>query len=191
MHTCSEWVGVSKGMADRNAQLVALVALVKHLGSGLSKISTLLWYLQLTMTSRSQDLVIFVLTTDDRRKNWSLSPLHMYTGSLPLLTCTYVPKTKKNLYKVPYGWKYWRELNFGGWAPKIAIENVLVDLHLAVRYVITICTIKKFWRVLIWQLLRQSAKLPNLIPANVSGHTAIYILYMYYIYIYIYYTHVP
>ena len=50
-----------------------------------------------------------------------------------------------------------------------AIANVLVDLNLAVWYGIAIHTYvsKKFWRILIWQLLRQSAKLPNLIPRQI------------------------
>ena len=52
---------------------------------------------------------------------------------------------------------------------QIAISNVLVDLNLAVWYRITICIYasKKFWRILIWRLLRQSAKLPNLIPRQI------------------------
>ena len=47
-----------------------------------------------------------------------------------------------------YSWKYWREL---------------VDLSLVVWYRIAICIYasKKFWRILIWWLLRQSTKLPN------------------------------
>ena len=61
---------------------------------------------------------------------------------------------------IPYSWKYWRELNLAV-GSQIAITNVLVDLNLAVWYGITIRihASKKFWRILIWRLLRQSATL--------------------------------
>ena len=66
---------------------------------------------------------------------------------------------------MPYSWKYWRELNLVV-GSQIAISNVLADLNLVVRYRIAICTCmyasKKFWWILIWRLLRQSTKLPNL-----------------------------
>ena len=63
---------------------------------------------------------------------------------------------------IPYSQKYWQELNLVV-GSQIAIPNVLADLNLVVRYRIAICiyTSKKFWRILIWWLLRQSAKLPN------------------------------
>ena len=45
---------------------------------------------------------------------------------------------------------------------QIAILNLLADLNLAVQYGIAIHIIlyasKKFWRILIWQLLKQTAK---------------------------------
>ena len=42
---------------------------------------------------------------------------------------------------------------------QIAITNVLADLNLVVWYgiVMRIYASKKFWRILIWRLLRQSA----------------------------------
>ena len=52
---------------------------------------------------------------------------------------------------------------------QIAIANVLVDLNLAVQYgiAIRIHVSKKFWRILIWRLPRQSANPPNLIPGQI------------------------
>ena len=79
--------------------------------------------------------------------------------ALPIVTC---------LYKVPYSRKYWRELNLVV-GSQIAIANVLADLNLAVRYGIAIHIYagKKFWRILIWWLLEQTAKPPNLIPRQI------------------------
>ena len=51
---------------------------------------------------------------------------------------------------VPYSWKYWRALNLAV-EPKIAIERILADLNLAVRYGIAI-RIYASRRILIWQL---------------------------------------
>ena len=50
----------------------------------------------------------------------------------------------------------------------IAIASVLVALKLVVLYgiAIRIYLSKKFWQILFWQLLRQTAKLPNLIPGQ-------------------------
>ena len=69
---------------------------------------------------------------------------------------------------IPYSRKYWRELNLAV-GSQIAILNVLADLNLAVQYGIATCIYasKKFWRILIWQLLKQTAKLPNLIPRQI------------------------
>ena len=55
--------------------------------------------------------------------------------------------------KLPYSWKYWRELNLVV-KPKIAISRMLADLYLAVRYGIAICIYasRKFWWILIWRL---------------------------------------
>ena len=52
---------------------------------------------------------------------------------------------------------------------QIAIANVLADLNLAVWYgiAIRIYASKKFWRILIWRLLMQTAKPPNLIPHQI------------------------
>ena len=68
----------------------------------------------------------------------------------------------------PYSRKYWWELNLVV-GSQITIANVLADLNLAVRYGITIriYVSKKFWRILIWWLLRLSANLPNLIPRQI------------------------
>ena len=75
-----------------------------------------------------------------------------------VMTCSYIP----------YSRKYWRELNLAVGSP-IAIANILADLNLAVRYgiAIHIYASKKFWRILIWQLLEQTAKPPNLIPRQI------------------------
>ena len=55
---------------------------------------------------------------------------------------------------------------------QIAIANVLVDLNLVVLYGIAIICIlyvcKKLCRILIWKLLKQTAKPPNLIPRQIS-----------------------
>ena len=74
---------------------------------------------------------------------------------------------------LPYSRKYWWELNFTV-ESQIAISNVLADLNMAVRYRIAICIYvsNKVRRILIWWLLRQSAKLPNL-----SGYTVCTIWY--------------
>ena len=71
-------------------------------------------------------------------------------------------------YFIPYSRKYWRELNLTV-GSQIAISYVLADLNLAVWYRIAICIYgsKKFWRILIWWLLRQSTKPPNLIPHQI------------------------
>ena len=65
-------------------------------------------------------------------------------------------------YEVLYGRKYWRELNLAV-GSQITIANVLADLNLAVRYgiAIRIYASKKFWRIIIWRLRRQTAKPPN------------------------------
>ena len=63
---------------------------------------------------------------------------------------------------IQYSRKYWWELNLVvGF--QIAITNVLADLNLVVRYGITILIYAsmKFWQILIWRLLWQSAKPPN------------------------------
>ena len=69
---------------------------------------------------------------------------------------------------VPYSWKYWRELNLAV-VSQIAIANILADLNLAVWYGIDIhiYVSKKFLRILIWRLLMQTAKQPNLIPRQI------------------------
>ena len=69
---------------------------------------------------------------------------------------------------IPYSRKYWRESNLAV-RSQIAITNVLVDLNLVVWYRITIRIYvnKKFWWILIWRLLRQSANPPNLIPRQI------------------------
>ena len=54
--------------------------------------------------------------------------------------------TTPRLKCIPYSWKYWRELNLTV-GSQIAILNVLVDL--------------------IWWLLKQIAKLPNLISHQI------------------------
>ena len=53
---------------------------------------------------------------------------------------------------LPYSRKYWRALNLAV-EPKIAIERILADLNLAVRYgiAIRIYASRKFWRILIWR----------------------------------------
>ena len=57
-------------------------------------------------------------------------------------------------------------IKFGCWVP--AIANVLVVQYgIAIRIYVS----KKFWRILIWRLLRQSANPPNLIPHQISGYT--------------------
>ena len=69
---------------------------------------------------------------------------------LEKVLCQWHPQVTAVL-NIPYNRKYWRKLN------------------LVVQYRITICIYvdKKFWRILIWRLLRQSAKLPNLIPHQI------------------------
>ena len=53
------------------------------------------------------------------------------------------------------------------WSP-IAIANMLVDLNFVIQYGIAIRYVsKKFWWILIWQLLKQTAKPPNLIPCQI------------------------
>ena len=67
--------------------------------------------------------------------------------------------------QILYSQKCRQELNLAV-GSRIAISNLLVDLNLVVQHRIAICILyvsKKFWRILIWRLLRQSAKLPNLI----------------------------
>ena len=72
---------------------------------------------------------------------------------------------KKSQWEIPYSRKYWRDLNLAV-GSQITILNVLADLNLAVRYgiVMRIYASKKFWRILIRRLLKQTAKPPNLIP---------------------------
>ena len=62
---------------------------------------------------------------------------------------------KNYLCEVPYSQKYWRELNLVV-GSQMAIAKVLADFNLAVRYgiAIRIYVSKKFWRILIWRLLR-------------------------------------
>ena len=69
---------------------------------------------------------------------------------------------------IPYSRKYWQELNLGV-GSQIAIVNILADLNLAVRYGIAmrIYVSKKFWLILIWWLLKQTPKPPNLIPYQI------------------------
>ena len=54
---------------------------------------------------------------------------------------------------IPCSQKYWQELNLAV-EPKIAIERILADFNLAVRYgiAIRIYSSRKFWRILIWRL---------------------------------------
>ena len=54
---------------------------------------------------------------------------------------------------IPYSRKYWRALNLAV-ERKIAIERILADLSLAVRYgiAIRIYASRKFWQILIWRL---------------------------------------
>ena len=54
---------------------------------------------------------------------------------------------------IPYSRKYWWALNLAV-EPKIAIERILADLNLVVRYgiAIRIYASRKFWRILIWRL---------------------------------------
>ena len=70
------------------------------------------------------------------------------------------------MYRI--GRKYWWELNLVV-GSEIAITSVLADLNLAVWYGIAICiyTSKKFWQILIWRLLKQTAKPPYLIPHQI------------------------
>ena len=72
------------------------------------------------------------------------------------------PQSQMRL-QLSYNQKDWQELNLVV-GSQIAITNILADLNLAVRYRIAIRTYasKKFWRIIIWQLLRQSTKPPNL-----------------------------
>ena len=72
------------------------------------------------------------------------------------------------LHNCPKLIPYTRELNLAV-GSQIAIANVLADLNLAVRYGIAICIYasNKFWRILIWRLLMQTAKLSNLIPHQI------------------------
>ena len=56
--------------------------------------------------------------------------------------------------------------------PIIAIATVLVDLNLAVRYGIAVriynaYIIRKYRRILIWWLYRQTTKLSNLLPHQI------------------------
>ena len=62
-------------------------------------------------------------------------------------------KSSKARTKLPYSRKYWGALNLAV-ESKIAIERILADLNLAVRYGIAICIYasRKFWRILIWRL---------------------------------------
>ena len=55
---------------------------------------------------------------------------------------------------IPYSRKYWRALNLAV-EPKIAIERILADLNLAVRYgiAIRIYASRKFWRILRYHLI--------------------------------------
>ena len=63
---------------------------------------------------------------------------------------------------------YWWELNLAV-GSQIVIANVLADLNLAIRYgiAIHIYASKKFWWILIWRLLEQTTKMPNLIPCQI------------------------
>ena len=90
---------------------------------------------------------------------------NIITGTLLLIIIT----TRAWLY-LAYSRKYWWELNLVV-GSQIAIINVLVDLNLAVRYgiAIRIYASKKFWRILIWQLLKQTTKPTNLTPAKFSS----------------------
>ena len=71
---------------------------------------------------------------------------------------------------IPYSRKYQWELSLAV-GSQIAIANVLADLNLAVWYVIAIhihvYVSNKFWWILIWQLLEQTTKPPNLIPRQI------------------------
>ena len=71
-----------------------------------------------------------------------------------------------------YSRKYWRELNLAV-GPKIAIAKISVDLNLGVwqGIAIHIYASRKYWRILIWRLQRQTAKRPNFLA----------IRYMYYV----------
>ena len=55
----------------------------------------------------------------------------------------------------------------------MAIAKILVDFNLVVRYgiAIRIYTSKKSWWILIWQLQRQAAKLPNCQLFQLYGNT--------------------
>ena len=70
--------------------------------------------------------------------------------------------------ELPYSRKIWRELNLADW-PQPAWTKILANFNLAVRYgiAIRIYASKKFWRILIWRLQRQTAKPPNLIPRQI------------------------
>ena len=74
----------------------------------------------------------------------------------------------KHELEIPSNWKYWQELNLVVVSQNV-ISTILADLNLVVRYRIAVCVYvsKKFWQILIWQLLRQSVKLPNLIPCQI------------------------
>ena len=73
---------------------------------------------------------------------------------------------------LPYSWKYGRELNLA-LGSQIAIANVL-----AVRYGIVIY----MYTILIWRLLMQTAKPPNLIPRQIFRLYGIFSYYYYYYY---------
>ena len=64
-----------------------------------------------------------------------------------------VAQGRPGFSQLPYSRKYWRALNLAV-EPKIAIERILADLNLAVRYGIAmrIYASRKFWRILIWRL---------------------------------------
>ena len=65
------------------------------------------------------------------------------------------------VHYIPYSRKYWRELNLTV-GSQMAIAKVLADSNLAVRsggsvqdrHTYNIYASKKFWRILIWWLLR-------------------------------------
>ena len=72
-----------------------------------------------------------------------------------------------HVHNILYSQKYWQELNLAVGSQIIVTANILADLNLAVRYGIAICIISEqeiLADFLIWQSLKQTTKLPNLIP---------------------------
>ena len=72
---------------------------------------------------------------------------------IPTIGVTSPLQKEGGIIILPYSRKYWRALNLAV-EPKIAIERILADLNLAVRYgiAIHIYASRKFWRILIWRL---------------------------------------